>query len=281
MAGAAAGQQLGHRLRLVGVVEQQQPAVVAFQPGPHRHDRRLLRCILRQLEVGGEGGVTGQGGVVAEQGRRLLAPHPPDQVVVRPLPVGMLDGKLGLADPAKARQRHPPNRKLRCGQPGMHLGQQQLAAGEVGVGMVGYVPGRRQLRREARRLRCADSLAVGAGELRLLSRLAASASGRGQQRRLGALGVPVDQVYVDPGLEQPRRLHLPDPDRQQQAPLAAGVLGVEGTPLRFPMGRRKVGGRHHRHDPLGGGGGVLHLMDPVAARGEVPRLDHNLVAVAL
>jgi hypothetical protein len=130
-------------LRLGGVVEQQQPAVVAFKPGPHRRHRCLLWRVLGQLEVGSQGGLAGQGGVIAQQGRRLLGPHPPDQVVVGLLPIGVFGGKLSLAYPAKTGQRYSPNRKVGCGQPGVYLGQQQLPAGEEGVGVMGDVPGGR------------------------------------------------------------------------------------------------------------------------------------------
>ena len=112
MTGAAARQQFLYGLWLGGVVEQQQPVMVLLQPGPHRRHRRLLWRIVGQLEVGGQGGSAGEGAVIAQQGRRRLGPHPPDQVVVGPLPVGILHSKLGLTNPTKARQRHPPNRKV-------------------------------------------------------------------------------------------------------------------------------------------------------------------------
>jgi hypothetical protein len=68
------------------------------------------------------------------------------------------------------------------------------------------VPDRWQLTRKPRRLGRADLRPPATGKLRRLGRLPARSTHGSQQRRSGALGVPPDQVDVDPSREQARRL---------------------------------------------------------------------------
>lgn len=99
--------------------------------------------------------------------------------------------------------------------------------------------------------------------------------------RMLASGVTTPNSSVDVGGEQAGRFDVVDSHGQQQTAFRAWVLGVESPPLGLSVARLEVGGRQDGPDPFGSGGGVLHLVGPVVAGGEVPRLDHHLVALGL
>jgi len=84
---------------LLGVVEDQQPAVAPAQ---------LVKQRLEGLSLLGRVGQAkppGEGDQLPGNGERLLGRDPPDQVVVGLVAVGVLDGELGLADPAEPLHR--------------------------------------------------------------------------------------------------------------------------------------------------------------------------------
>jgi hypothetical protein len=85
----------------------------------------------------GEAKAAGQGGQLARDRRRLLGRHPPDQLVVARMAVGVLQGELGLADPAQPVQRlrldlHDRGSLARVQAP-VELVEQVDPAGEAGV----------------------------------------------------------------------------------------------------------------------------------------------------
>ena len=82
---------------VVGIVEDQQPAVFPRQPGLHRRDHRLeLGLVPRQLQPPGDPGVGGA------EGRLGLGCHPQDVAILLLEAVRVLDRCLRLADPAQA-----------------------------------------------------------------------------------------------------------------------------------------------------------------------------------
>ena len=107
-----AGRPPGAQLhRLFGVVEHQQPAVPLPEGVPQRTDGLGLVGRLGEAEPAGKRGQLGgdRGG--------LLGGHPPDQVVVGAVTVGVLERELGLAHPTQPMQRLRLNLDDRGGLP--------------------------------------------------------------------------------------------------------------------------------------------------------------------
>ena len=160
-----------------GVVEDEQPAGRALQPGADRGDQGRLV---------GRGGVEaqrrGEGGVVGGERGRLLGAQPADQVVVGEVGVGVGQRELRLADAAEAGDG------LRLGDGGGAAGGEGVAErlqlggaadeGAVGLGEVvgGEGEGRLLRRRRGLRSRTRETAArrrlAGAGRRRVEEQLA-------------------------------------------------------------------------------------------------------------
>jgi hypothetical protein len=168
-------------IRLFGVVEYQQPAL----PRPQRVPKDLDGLGL--LGVLGEAQPTGEGHKLAGDGGSLLGRHPPDQIVVTLMAVGIFDSELGLTDPTQPMQRLRLNLDDRGHlvwvQRGAQLLQQLLAAGEDRVAgrQVGHqgtlASGRQPIQHRGRR--CGGKVEVNVAGL-----------ADGDQR--ADLGVPID-----------------------------------------------------------------------------------------
>jgi len=102
-----------------------------------------------------------------------------------------------------------------------------------------------------------------AGILWSLDRLVAGAT-RSKQGGSGAPGVLAHQVHVDACFQHPRRVHVHHANWQQLSLFTARILGIDGSPLCFPVRRPQLGSRQHGHDSLGGSTGLLHLVSPIA-----------------
>jgi hypothetical protein len=265
------GHQALEVLGLLGVVEYQQPPVPTGELGQDRGDLFGLLQLHGQAQPGRERGQPGR------RHQRRLGRHPPDQVIVAGVPVGILQRQLALADPTQpmgGHHRRGPRGKA-LSQRVEHVG----AAGEVGIAG-GKVADRRtrarKLRRGPQAHRCRGKPRERRRRLRAARPL--SLLDRGQQPRSRGRLVQVDQVDVDPGRQQAWRVAGLDPDGDQQAPLAGWVLGEGGPPLRLPERRPEIRRRQHRHRPVGPLDRLLHLVDKVAAYLEVPGLQHRRVA---
>jgi hypothetical protein len=116
---------------VVGVVEYEQPAVTLAQRLPQGADGLGLLSMVGQAKAAGERDQ------LAGDGCGLLSGHPPDQVVVGGVAVGVLQGQLGLADPTQPVQRLRLNLhdrgRLAGVQALVELVEQVGAAGEVGI----------------------------------------------------------------------------------------------------------------------------------------------------
>jgi hypothetical protein len=84
---------------LLGVVIDQQPPLPPTQLVPELGELCLLVAQLGQAQA------HGQRGQSTGNGQRPLGRHPPDQVVVGRIPVGVVDSQLGLAHPTEAVNR--------------------------------------------------------------------------------------------------------------------------------------------------------------------------------
>jgi hypothetical protein len=93
--------------------------------------------------------------------------------------------------------------------------------------------------------------------------------------------VDIDHVDVHPGRQQPGWLACLYPQRKQQPPLAGWISSERRPPLRFAEPRAEVGRREHRDRPRRVAGGILHLVNEVTSRPEVPGLQQRRVASAV
>jgi hypothetical protein len=80
---------------MLGVVVDQQPAVPPAQLVKQHTELGVLVAEFGQAQP------QSQPSQPAGNSQRLFGRHPPDQVVVGRVPVGVLDGELGLADPTQ------------------------------------------------------------------------------------------------------------------------------------------------------------------------------------
>jgi hypothetical protein len=112
-----------------GVVEDQQPVATSAELGAQRGDGHGLVAVLGDAEL------AGQGDQLGGDGGGLLGRDPPADRVVAGVAVGVLQGKLGLADPTQAVQ---------------HL-RRRIPVGSDGGGRVGGQRGDRDRRRRGGR----------------------------------------------------------------------------------------------------------------------------------
>ena len=174
----AAGQVLAQRRRLLGVVEHDQPPLAR----PQRPEQAAQRDA-RRLGGVGEPQDPGQLGQPVRDQRRVLRRHPPRDVVLGGVAVGVLDRRGRLADPAHpvhGLHHGPPAGAQRAAQPG----QQLLPPGEL------HRPCRDVPHPAHRHVRCPGT---GQHEQRLL---------QGGREAIGAVDRPGRQVGVEqPGAE--------------------------------------------------------------------------------
>ena len=198
-------------LRLRGVVEDDQPPGVR-DPRAQRLPRGVgrLRDVLArpQTEPGGQVGQRGVDEV------RLVGVHPPDQVVVRLEPVGVLQRDLGLADTAEAVEegQRQDDRRRAADDLGPQPLQDLVAAGEGPVGPGDVPHGRGHPRGSGCRPRTSPA------------------------RRSGPLGVA-------PALEQfLGRVPLPQPGQVETVGTSAGHASIRrlktGTARSWPVPAR-------------------------------------------
>jgi len=115
---------------ILGVVVKEQPVAVAGQPFPHRPDNDVL---LEQLGLR-EGIVLRRKYPQAFQhGLRRFRVHPAHAVVLVPEAVGVLQGRLRLADAAGAPDCLRQGDGVPVPEPLVYFPQDGLAAREVGV----------------------------------------------------------------------------------------------------------------------------------------------------
>ena len=108
-------QEPGQRVGVLGVVEDQQPPPPLPQRSRQPRHADLGRSLGRD-EIQGPG----QPGQLIGDQIRILSAHPPGDVVVIAVAVGILDRGRGLADPAHAVQgvqRRRPTAQQRLPQP--------------------------------------------------------------------------------------------------------------------------------------------------------------------
>jgi hypothetical protein len=142
------GQRGGQAARGVwrlGVVEYQQPAVVALQPAAHPGGGALLVGLGCRVEVER----SCQVGIVAYQGRGLLCADPPHHLEADAMPPGVLHRQRGLADPTPTLQHLGDRDRTTAFEPAGKPGEDLVAAGEARVAREGDVPNRRQRGRES------------------------------------------------------------------------------------------------------------------------------------
>jgi hypothetical protein len=141
---AGGGEQTVQVRGCAGVVDHYQPARVGLSPAQRLDRRRWPLGLAGRLQPEPAGQRRqrrhNQGG--------LLGRHPPDQVVVPGVPVGVLQRELRLPDPAKPVQRLHHRSPTRT-QPLMHQRQRRVTAHESWVTRAD-VPYRRQGPRQRR-----------------------------------------------------------------------------------------------------------------------------------
>ena len=128
---------------VVGVVEDQQVARLAAEPAAdgRGHLVAVAFVLLGQAQHLGQLAVAG-----GEAGLGVGA-DPEDGAVLVAVAVGILDGRLGLADAPQPGDRLRQRRGRAGGQGGFELREDRLAAREVGIPRVGDVPPRPPRRR--------------------------------------------------------------------------------------------------------------------------------------
>jgi hypothetical protein len=122
------------RARLSGVVEDQQDALAL---------RELLAHLPHHLSLIGHHWHTQLGresNVVAGQGRGLFCVQPPDAVVFAGVAKGVFERQLGLAHPTQALDGLGERGCLSRGQGLVQVNQGLVAAGEIGIALLGDVP---------------------------------------------------------------------------------------------------------------------------------------------
>ncbi len=173
---APLGREVGpDSVAVLGVVEDEEPAVVGAPPVAEGGERRVgSRVGSRDAEGDGEGGQ-----VVAEDGGIFGADEPADVVIVA-VAAGELKGNLGLADAAESGEGREGD-AVASRQRGADVGEAVLAAGE-GLGGLGEGPeggfGRQRRRRlDAYRLGGTTDGAGHVGERLVLVRPARDGAG--------------------------------------------------------------------------------------------------------
>src|SRR5262245_28463845 len=96
--------------------------------------------------------------------------------------------------------------------------------------------------------------------------------GGGQQLATGPLFGYADQVDVDGSLGQAVRFAGLDAYRQEEAPLAGGVVGQHGLPFQGAVFGGEVGRRQYGDGAASRSQRVVHLVREAAARPEVEGL---------
>ena len=159
---------------------------------------------------------------------------------------------------------------------GVETGELGLAADEVRAGdgqaaevEVGADRGRRARGRRVRRR---------AGKGGRLRRLGTVVRDGGEHGRLGRVGRQAHQIGIDQRLEQAGGGARRDPQRDQFAVLAAGILHEGSGPLRLGVVGLEIVVGQDDHGLARLAGRLLHLQDEVAAGPEVPRLVDHLIA---
>ncbi len=108
---------LRERRGALGVVEDEQPAPVAVEPVAHGAHA--------VASLGSPGRIEAEGrceaGVVGGERLRILRAQPADDVIVRSVPVGELEGGLRLADTPKTRESRRARRGGGMVEARMHL----------------------------------------------------------------------------------------------------------------------------------------------------------------
>ena len=267
-----AGQDRPDVVDVLGVVEDQQPALSASQLGtdcPH--------CGVR-VRVGWQAEWSGERGDLAGDQTGLLGVDPPHQVIGGGMPVGVLDHGLGLAYSPQ-----PVHRLNRHGRPRTEVGADGAEfggpAGEVRIptrdsehlrqrtGKPGL--GRHHPQRKRRRRARPGPPAHRGGD------------GIPQPPPRRGLG-QAHQVDAHHSGEQTRRpVITPYPHRDQLALVSLRVLGPRRLPLGRAIHRRHIVRGQHRHRPRRARHTLIHPADPVTARHHVPCLDHHPVPVLL
>lgn len=226
----------------VGIVEDQQPAVVAVQPASDRVDGGALFRLLPFRQAQG----AGQRGVVGGEHGRFLAAQPPDQVEVLRMAVGVLHRRLGLANAAAAGDGLHQARGAAGQQGGAQPGEQVLATDEGGIAWEGDVPDARQPARIAWRLALRRRL------WRRLGQVEPRGGDAGQQPLAGRVCVAAGEVD---GLQLRRQWlcgAVIDPDRQEP-----GLMPVVAR-QRFQLGCREPGAAGALGEHRKGQVGILH-----------------------
>ena len=132
------------RARLSGIVEDQQDALALREILAHLPHHLSLIGHHRHTQLGREINV------VAGQGRGLFCVQPPGAVVFADMAKGVFERQLGFAHPTQALDGLGERGGLSRGQGLVQLGQGLIAAGEIGVALLGDVPDGRQAAWEAR-----------------------------------------------------------------------------------------------------------------------------------
>ena len=216
----------------VGVIEDQQPSGHGPKPVMNQHPKRLRVSGRLQAQPGRQ-----RGELVRDRGG-FLGSHPPHQVIRGSAGVGVLDGQLGLANPA-----HPMHRMHRHRPADSQCTLQSLQflvpAGEIWVARRD-LPHLRQHAREPGRARHSPSRAR---KRRRLSRLGPAGDCRRyhflQPGLCRQLGQPA-QVHPDHLVEQGRPVAGRHPDRQQPTVGALRVADPRSPPLSPAIYRSQV-----------------------------------------
>ena len=242
VAGCARRQMIAAIVWVRGVIQDEQPTGMMAQPGAHGCGRGLLvgEVPFRKSQLGG------QPGIVGGQRYRFFRAHPPYDVVVGCVAIGVLQRKLSLACAAQSGDRDD-GRRTSGGERGAEFLEQSVAAGEVGVAGVWDVPDFGQRVGGAR------------GRWRHLSPLLQA----GKQQPPGDRVLVPHEVDVDDLREQPLGLALAHAHRNELALLSGWVASERRGPLRVRKQRREIVGRKHRNGAFGLARGTVHLQHEI------------------